>query len=407
MDSLVVSAARLLAAGDPLGALKRVALRDDPPALALRGTAMAQLGDYERARKLLRSAARGFGPRERLAQARCCVAEAEVALAARDLSGPARVLDEAAQTLSSLGDSVNALHARLIGARRQLLIGKLDVAEQILARTDLSALEPGALLARAELTRAELALRRVRFADAAAALERARAAAAASRIPALTAEITRARRTLSAPSARLMRGGVVEVVRLEQIEGLFASGDFIVDGCRRSIRRRTCQISLAGRSVLFELVRALAEVWPGDVARDDLIQRVFSTRRSNASYRARLRVEISRLRAVLRPLARVEATAHGFKLIPIEARAVVVLTPPIDGPAGSILALLEDGESWSTSALAAALGSSQRTVQRTLSQLEEAAAVRSTGCGRSQRWLAPPLAGFATTLLLPGALGAG
>src|SRR5215470_13118124 len=139
MDSLVASAARSLAAGDPLGALKRVALRNDPPALALRGIAMAQLGDYERARKLLRRAAHGFGARERLAKARCQVAEAEVALAARDLTRPVQKLEAAAQVLDTLGDHTNALHARLIGARRQLLVGELDAAEQTLAAVNESA----------------------------------------------------------------------------------------------------------------------------------------------------------------------------------------------------------------------------------------------------------------------------
>src|SRR6185295_9636631 len=192
MDSLVASAARLLAAGDPLNALKRVALRDDPPALALRGIAMAQLGDYERARKLLRLAARGFGGRERLAQARCQVAEAEVALAARDLTRPMHMLGTAARTLDSLGDRANALHARLVGARRQLLVGDLEAAEQTLATVDAPAgFAPPPLAARAELTRAELALRRVRVADASIALDRAHTAAVASGIPALVAEIGR------------------------------------------------------------------------------------------------------------------------------------------------------------------------------------------------------------------------
>src|SRR5262249_7066957 len=163
MDSLVASAARSLAAGDPLGALKRVALRNDPPALALRGIAMAQLGDYQRARKLLQRAARGFGPRERLAQARCQVAEAEVALAARDLTQPVQTLDGAVQTLEVLGDHANALHARLIRARRQLLVGELEAAERTLAAIDMARVTtPPPLAAREELTRAELALRRVR-----------------------------------------------------------------------------------------------------------------------------------------------------------------------------------------------------------------------------------------------------
>jgi DNA-binding transcriptional ArsR family regulator len=408
MDSLVASAARALAAGDPLGALKRVALRDDPPALALRGIAMAQLGDYDRARKLLRRAARGFGPRERLAQARCQVAEAEVALAARDLGGRVRALDAAAQSLDALGDRANALYARLVGARRQLLVGELEAAEQTLAAVDVDAAgAPPPLAARAELIRAELALRRVRAADAAAALGRAHAAALAAGIPALIAEIGRAQRALSAPSARLIRGGVVSPVRLDEVEALFASGDLVVDACRRAVRGPARSVPLAGRPVLFALVGALAEAWPADVPRDRLIERAFEARAANESHRARLRVELGRLRAAVRPLARIEATRRGFALVPVGGRGVVVLAPPIDGPAGAILALLEGGESWSTSALAGALGSSQRTVQRALRQLEEAAAVRAVGRGRSRRWLAPALGGFATTLLLPGALPVG
>ena len=405
MDSLVASAARLLSVGDPLGALKRVALRDDPPALALRGIAMAQLGDYERARKLLRRAARGFGACERLAQARCQVAEAEVALAARDLKGPDHTLEAAAQALVALGDRANALHARLVRARRQLLVGELEAAEKTLAAVDVSAVTvPPPLTARAELTRAELALRRVRVAEAVVAFDRAHAAAIAAGIPALVAEIGQARRALSAPSGRLVRAGVVHLVRLDEVEALFASGDLIVDGCRRAVRGPARNVPLAGRPVLFALVSALAEAWPADVSRDLLIQRAFGARIANESHRVRLRVEVSRLRAVLRTLARIEATPRGFALAPINASEVVMLSPPIAGPAGSILALLEGGEAWSTSALARALGSSQRTVQRALRQLDE---VRGVGRGRSRRWLAPALGGFATTLLLPGALPVG
>jgi hypothetical protein len=408
MDSLIASAARLLAAGDPLGALKRVALRDDPPALALRGIAMAQLGEYERARKLLRQAARRFGARERLAQARCQVAEAEVALAARDLTRPVRTLDAAAEALDALGDRANALHARLVGARRQILVGELEAAEQTLAAVDVGATAaPPPLAARAELTRAELALRRIRVADATVALDRAHAAAIAAGIPALVAEVGRARHALSAPSARLIRAGVVHLVRLDEVEALFTSGDLIVDGCRRTVRGPSRSVLLAGRPVLFDLVGALAEAWPVDVPRDQLFERAFKARAANESHRARLRVELGRLRAALRGLARIEATPRGFAVKPINAPAVVVLAPPINGPAGSIVALLEGGESWSTSALACALGSSQRTVQRALLQLEETAAVRAVGRGRSRRWLAPALGGFTTTLLLPGALSVG
>jgi hypothetical protein len=197
---------------------------------------------------------------------------------------------------------------------------------------------------------------------------------------------------------------VARPVRLDEVEALFGSRDLVVDACRRAVRGPARVVPLAGRPVLFDLAVALAEAWPADVPRGRLVERVFRARAANESFRARLRVELGRLRAVLRPLARIEATPQGFALVPRDAPAVVVLAPPIDGPAGSVLALLDGGEAWSTSDLAHALGTSQRTVQRALRELEETAAVRAAGHGRSRRWLAPALGGFATTLLLPGAL---
>ena len=403
MDSLVASAARSLAAGDPLGALKRIALRGDPPALALRGIAMAQLGEYERARKLLRRAASAFGPRERLERARCRAAELEVAVAARDLRAPASVFDAAALSLQALGDRANAFHTRLVGVRRSLLLGRLDEAD-----TALAALEPdGApalLVASFELARAEIALRRVRAKEAEGFLARSHTAALATGIPALVAEVERAQRELSSPSARLIAGAAVTLVTLHEAEALFASDQLIVDACRRAVRVRSSPVSLATRPVLFEIVRTLAEAWPGDVSREALIARVFEARSPNESHRARLRVEVGRARLAIRSLASISATKAGFALAPRAAHSVAVLVPPIDGPAGSILALLAGGEPWSTSALASALGASQRTAQRALRELDESGAVRPVGRGRSRRWVAPPLTGFATTLLLPGAL---
>jgi hypothetical protein len=403
MDSLITAAARALAAGDPLGALKRVALRDDPPALALRGIAMAQLGEYERARKLLRQAARTFGPRERLERARCQAAEAEVALAARDLRWPAHALDAAARSLETYGDDANALHVRLVGVRRLLLLGRLEEADAALARLDVKG-APASLAAVFELARAEIALRHVRAKQAKLLFARSRSAAIAAGIPALVAEVERAQRALSSPAARLIRGESVEAVTLERVEALFASAELIVDACRRAIRTRGVFLSLTRRPVLFAIARALAEAWPHDVPREALIARAFEARLANDSHRARLRVEVGRLRTALRPLAGVNATSAGFVLAPLAPQPVVVLAPPIDGPAGSILALLQGGEPWSTSALAAALGASQRSAQRALRELDESGAVRAVGRGRSRRWLAPPLTGIATTLLLPGAL---
>ncbi|HEY0857386.1 MAG TPA: helix-turn-helix domain-containing protein, partial [Albitalea sp.] len=163
-------------------------------------------------------------------------------------------------------------------------------------------------------------------------------------------------------------------------------------------------LPLARRPILFELARALAQAWPGDVERNTLIARAFRTRRPDDTHRARLRVEIGRLRALAAPLARVDATPRGFAMTALDERPLVVLVPPIDGEQASLLALLADGAAWSTSALALALGASQRTVQRALVELEAAARVRAIGGGRARRWLSPPLAGFTTILLLPAAL---
>ncbi len=399
MDSLIASAARALAAGDALGALKRVALRDDPPALALRGTAMAQLGEYPRARELLRSAARGFGTHEELARARCVVAEAEVALAMRDFAGSPRSLASASDTLDAHGDRANALQARLIALRRLLLIGRLDEAADALANLDAHGLPPS-LAAMAELAAAELSLRSLRIGPARDALARAQEAADRARVPALLVEVAEAQAALDRPAAR--RGE--QALRLDEVAALLDSGALVVDACRRGVRSGAAWQPLARRPVLFALALALAESWPGDVDRETLIARAFNTRRPNETHRARLRVEIGRLRALVAEMAHIEATPRGFVLKPRDAGAVVVLTPPIDGDQASLVALLSDGAAWSTSALALAVGASQRTVQRALVELEAAGRARSIGRARAQRWLSPPLAGFTTILLLPASL---
>jgi len=404
MDSLIAASARALAAGDALGALKRVALRDDPPALALRGIAMAQLGEHPRARELLRRAARGFGAHEELARARCVVAEAEVALAMRDLGGSPRSLAAAAATLEAHADRANALQARLIAARRLLLLGRLDEATAALARLDARGLPPS-LAAVAELTAAELALRSLRIGPAQAALARAHEAADRARVPVLLAEVAEARAAFDRPAARrLSAGGGQALLRLDEVAALLASDALVVDACRRGVGGGDAWRSLARRPVLFALARALAEAWPGDVDREALIACAFRTRRPDETHRARLRVEIGRLRALVTTLAHIEATARGFVLRPRDERAVVVLAPPIDGDQASLVALLSDGAAWSTSALALALGASQRTVQRALAELEADGRARAIGQARARRWLSPPLAGFTTILLLPAAL---
>jgi hypothetical protein len=403
MDSLITAAARALAAGDVLGALKRVALRDDAPALALRGIAMAQLGDLVRAKALLRSAARAFGAKEAVARARCVVAEAEIALVSRDLGWPAKALDTARATLEAHGDRVNAAQARNLGLRRLLLIGRLDEAEHALAELDPAPFPP-ALKAAHELVVAGIAMRRLQTRTARAALARAGFAAHDAGIPALTAEVESASLVLNAPAARLISGGGERLLLLEEVEALLASKALIVDACRYTVRDARTVVSLATRPVLFALARALAEAWPADVPRSTLVARAFRGKHADESHRARLRVEIGRLRAELRTLADVSATKQGFALAPRRAREVVVLAPPVEEPHAAVLAFLADGESWSSSALAIALGASPRTVQRALDALAAAGKVAPFGRGRARRWMTPPVPGFPTILLLPGPL---
>lgn len=345
MDSLITAAARALAAGDPLGALNRVALRDDASALALRGIAMAQLGDLDRAKTLLRRAARAFGPKAAVARARCQVAEAEVALASRDLGWPAKALDTARATLEAHGDRVNAAHARYLESRRLLLIGRIDEAESLLATLDPAPL-PSATRALHALMVAGVAMRRLKTKTAHGALARAEDAASDAGIPALTAEVDSARRLLAAPAARRVGHDGERLLVLEEVEALLASQAFVVDACRL----------------------------------------------------------VGRLRKTLRTLAGVSATSRGFALHPKHACEVVVLALPVEDKHADLLALLADGESWSSSALALALGTSQRTVQRALDALADAGKAQSFGRGRARRWTTPSVPGFTTTLLLPAPL---
>jgi len=403
MDSLITAAARALAAGDPLGALNRVALRDDAPALALRGIAMAQLGDLVRAKALVRSAARAFGPKEPMARARCVVAEAEIALVSRDLGWPAKALDAARATLEEHGDRVNAAHARYLEVRRLLLIGRLDEAERMLAELDPAPLPPASRAVH-ELVAAGIAMRRLRTKTAREAIVRAGDAARQAGIPALTAEIESASLVLNTPAARLIARGEERLLLLGEVEALLASKALVVDACRHVVRDARTAVSLSTRPVLFALARALGEAWPGDVPRGTLLARAFRAKHVDESHRARLRVEVGRLRIMLRTLAGISATKRGFALVPRHGREVVVLARPVEEEHAAVLAFLADGESWSSSALALALGASQRTVQRALDSLAVASKVQAFGRGRARRWMTPPVPGFATTLLLPAPL---
>ncbi len=406
MDSLITAAARALAAGDPLGALDRIARRDDAPALALRGIAMAQLGDFGRAKALLRRAARAFGRREAVARARCLVAEAEIALASRDLGWPVAALEAARGVLERHGDRLNGAQARLLAARRLLLIGRLEEAEEALGALAAETLSP-ALRAVRDLVAAGIALRRLQSAAAQAALRQAGEAAQEAAIPALSAEVDSAVQLLHRPAARLVANGAERPLRLAEVEAVLASDALVVDACRHGVGDPRARVSLATRPVLFALARALGEAWPGDVPRDRLVARAFGAKQADESHRARLRVEIGRLRALLRPLAGIRATQRGFALAPRHGGRVVVLARPIEERHAAVLALLADGEAWSSASLALALGRSQRSMQRALETLAAAGKVQPVGRGRARRWMTPPVPSFATALLLPAPLPGG
>lgn len=401
MDSLLAAAADALSRGDPLFALKRIALREDAGALALRATAMAQLGDYRIARQLFLRASRSFGPNHPAARARCTVALAEVALAARELGQADSGLVRALEVLEKHGDLPNARYAQLLRARQALALGNLDAAQERLGELEGRRVAP-ALRAQIALAKAEVALRRIQPERARKALLIADQAARHAQIPALRAEVEVALGTLEKPVARLVDPLGSRILSMAQVSDLLAGPGLIVDACHRVIRQGLKSVSFENRPALFSLARRLAETAPREVSRDELIRTVFGIQRPNESLRVRLRVALSRLRTLLRGLAELEATPSGFALLNCEASPTYVLVPPLDDEASSLLALISDGNAWSTSALALALGSSQRSVQRALGSLEEAGKVRSVGSGRNRRWLAPPLTRFAPHLLLPG-----
>jgi hypothetical protein len=406
MDSAISTAGRALSGGDPLTALKYVALRSDPPALALRGIAMAQLGELHRSKALLRRAARQFGVREPVSRARTVVALAEVTLALRDLKSAEHGLHEAARVLSAHGDRANAAFARLVEVRRLTVLGAVERAERELGKLSFTDAAPR-LAALFHLAAADLAMRRVDGDRAEQALAEARQAAAESRIPMLLGEVEKAEKQLREPVARLIEGQGERPLLLGELPGVWASGKLVIDACRREVRLGKHIVRLVTRPLLLELLVALAEAAPRDVARDTLIARAFGAKRVNDSHRVRLRVELGRLRKLLLRLANVRATAAGYELATRGDVRPVLLLPPTPGEASALFALLRGGESWATSSLAAAVGKSQRAVQRALSGLERDGKVRAVGKGRARRWVGAPVAGFTTTLLLvaPGTLG--
>jgi tetratricopeptide (TPR) repeat protein len=400
MDELIRSASRALSAGDALAALNLIALRDDASALALRGIAIAQLGNLELAKSVLRKAIRAFPVAQATARARCVVALAEIAFASRDVNGYAKALDAARATLEAQGDLTNAAHAGYIQSRRLLLLGRVDEAERGLIGLRSPSSGPASRAVHSLIV-AGIALRRLQVKSARRALDQARRAALHADIRGLKAEIDDALRALDAPAARRISHGREQFLRLDDIEALYASQAFIVDGCRQAVRCAGVDVPLVSRPVLFTLAQLLAQAWPKDISRDALISQAFRTRSPDETHRARLRVEIGRLRKTLHAIAAVSATKQGYALMPHNAREVTVLAPPVDDRHAGVLALLADGQSWASSALALALGASQRNVQRALDALRAEGQVQPFGRGRARRWTSAALPGFTTALLLP------
>jgi hypothetical protein len=404
MDPVLSTAARALGSGDVLGALRLVALREDPTSLALRGVAMAQLGELTRAKELFRRARLALPVREAVQRARVSLAEAEVALALRELPLSRRAMEQAEETLRLSGDRANAAFAGVLEVQRLVLLGDVVAAAAQLGSLSLAGALP-ATVVRAELLHVEIASRQIAASRARVALERARRAARRANLPALSREVEGAAQSLATPVARSIAGGVEAPLLLEGVERLLVSRAMVIDALRRTVGMQQERVELARRPVLFTLLRTLGECFPREASRELLIARAFGSKKKDVSHRARLRVEIGRLRRALAALARVEATPAGFVLVPRRAEGVVVLAPPFEGDHGAIRALLSDGQAWSSTAIAVALGMGQRTVQRMLFALERKGLVLARGRARTRRWFAPPVAGFSTTLLLPGAFG--
>jgi hypothetical protein len=331
------------------------------------------------------------------------VAEAEIALVSRDLSWPVKALAAARATLEKHGDLANAAHAGHIEARRLLLVGRVDEAERTLAELNASPLPPASQVVR-ELVVAGIAIRRLKTKDARAALDLAAKAARQAGIPALAAEVDSANLILNTPAARLIARGSEHPLLLGEVERLATSTALVLDTFHHLVRRRGVAVSLGTRPVLFALARLLAQAWPADVSREALISGAFQAKHVDESHRARLRVEIGRLRTQLKPLAGISATKQGFVLAPRKTRDVIVLARPVEEKHAAVLAFLADGEPWSSSALALALGMSPRTMQRALDELARSSKVQSYGRGRARRWMTPPIPGFPTGLLLPAPL---
>lgn len=394
-------AALALHAGDAIGALQAVALRDDPRSLAMRATAMARMGDLARARILFERAERGFAGSDRLGHARCLLARAELQLAMRDGGWPAAELLGAHAIFREQGDTWNATYLKLVEARRAIMLGRLDEAETILAVHGHGG-HP-VLRAIANLLGAHLFFRQLRIGEARTALARASGDLEAGGPEALRMEVLRMHATLRTPFAGRRSGKDLLPLLPDALCALNQSVNLIVDATRFEVRHRESAISLVTRPVLFSLLSCLATAWPGECRREDLIGAVFRGRQVDESYRARLRVEMLRLRRLLGAVGSVVATAGGYRLVPDNATAVVMIEPLAGTRHAQLLALLGDGEAWTSLAVAEALGASRRTAQRSLEALSREGLVRKQGAGSAQRWRAPGVDPIALAMLLPAA----
>src|SRR5579859_4355745 len=393
----LAAAARALSLGDALSALKWLGRRADAPARAMRGAALSQLGEFASAKAQLRAALRALGPADRLLRARCLAAQSEIALALGDLRWSAEPVTRVVAELQAAGDARNAAYLQLVAARAALRLGRPADAEKLLRNVELASTVP-LERAFAELVRVELAAKRGDAELLTSALARASAAAEEAAIPALVAEVAAIRDRYMSPSAVITARGKARAASFCEVCTLAHSADIvIIDGGSREVRSSGECLALARRPILFEVLRVLAEAWPDTVPRGTLIARVFGARRPNESHRSRLRVEIGRLRKIVRPRLGVVAAGPGYALS--ATVEVVVVMPLEESPASRLLSLMHGGEAWSASSLALALDVSERTVQRSLGELQSAGKVGATGNGRGRRWVR--LFEIPTDLLLP------
>lgn len=396
VEAPLAAAARALSLGDALLAMKWLGRRTDPPARAIRGAALSQLGEFARAKAQLRAALRGLGREGGLLRARCLAVEAEIALALGDLRWSAEPVARAVAELQAAGDARNAAYLQLVAARAALRLGRPADAERLLRHAKFA---PAAPLERtfAELVRVELAAKRGDPDSLISALASAGAAAERAAIPALVSEVARIRDHYEGPTAVITSRGKARTASYCEVCALGRSADVVIDGGGREVRSSGECVAFARRPVLFEVLRVLAEAWPDAVPRDALIARAFGARRPNESHRIRLRVEVGRLRKVVRPRLGVVAEGPGYAL---SATGEVALVMPLEeSPASRLLSLMHGGEAWSASSLALALDVSERTVQRSLGELQSAGKVGPTGNGRGRRWVR--LFEIPTDLLLP------